>query len=67
MGNRNKKRYTCADCKWNLICKDDAIGRCEEFILDRIMSDTFADKVIERNRRAFNEDYYEYLSAWKDV
>ena len=63
MDKKNKKKYTCDDCKWNYICKDNAVGKCKEFTVDRIMSDRFAEKVIKRNRR----HYYEYLSKREDV
>ena len=67
MSNKKKTRYTCADCKWNFICKDDATGKCEEFTLDQIMSDTYAEEVIEENRREFNEAWNEYLSEWEEA
>ena len=63
---RRKVKYTCDDCKWNFICKEDAAGKCEEFTLDRVMSDKYADRIIERNRRDFNESWNEYLSEWED-
>ena len=66
MSNKRKDRYTCADCRWVSICKDDAIGKCGEFTLDRVMSDTYANKVIEKNRTDFMEQWNEYLSEWED-
>ena len=67
MRNKRKSRYTCNDCKWIFLCKDDSHGKCEEFTLDRIMSDTYADRVIEKNRREFYEDWTEYLTEWEDA
>ena len=67
MNNENKKKYSCDDCKWNFVCKDNSGGKCEEFTLDRIMSNTFTDKAIKSNRRIFNMNYYEHLSEWEDV
>jgi hypothetical protein len=31
------------------------------------MSDTYADRVIEKNRREFNEYWNDYLSEWEDA
>ena len=67
MSNKRKSKYTCEDCKWNFMCKDGIEARCEEFELDRLLSDTYASKVIERKRREFQEYWDEYLSEWEDA
>jgi hypothetical protein len=44
----------------------DDHGKCKEFTLDWFMSDTYADGVIEKNRREFHEQWDEYLSELED-
>jgi hypothetical protein len=66
MGKEKRIKYSCDDCRWNFLCKDN-IGRlCGEFTLDRIMSDTYAKRVITKLRRVFIEDWEDYMSEWRD-
>ena len=66
MRSKKENRYTCDDCKWNLFCDDVNRKKCGEFTLDRIMSDSYADRVMERNRRDFYEYWNDYLLEWED-
>jgi len=57
------KKWNCDDCKWNFLCtaeEQNAVeGKCDEFELDRIISDRYVDLLIERNRKEFTEQWIE--------
>ena len=66
----NSNNFNCNDCKWNFLCgleeRNKKKTKCAEFELDIIMSDTYADKLIERNRKEFakqwRELFYDYTN-----
>ena len=56
-------KYNCSDCRWNFLCsveeQSKKRNKCVEFELDVVMSDTYADMLIEQNRKAFIEQWNE--------
>ena len=54
---------SCGNCRWNFICtgETEADFACDEYELD-ILSDDYADGIIEMKREEYIEDYDQYLS-----
>ena len=54
--------YFCEDCKWNFICKNESNKkRCSQFEIDRILSEKYIDKIIEKRRKIFLTDWNNIL------
>ena len=56
--------YNCNDCRWNFLCsledQNKKRNKCAEFEVDVVMSDTYVDKLIERNRK-------EFIRQWREL
>ena len=60
----NNNSFNCNDCRWNFLCsleeQNKRRNKCAEFELDVVMSDTYADILIERKKK-------EFIRQWREL
>lgn len=60
----NNVKYTCDDCRWKDICPDEVQSsvkhKCSEFELDTVLSDKYAERLIEQKKK-------ESIAQWNEM